>query len=310
MKKKLTLLLFFLTFLTQNILASSVQLNLIEIAPGIFVHQGEHLDVDESYQGDICNIGFIIGKDSVAVIDTGGSLMIGEALKKSIREKTSLPIKYVINTHVHLDHIYGNAAFNNPNTKFIGHKNLTQAMKFRKGFYETLNLRYLKTPIEKSIQIPPSILVRENESKIFDLGGRKIKVSAYSPAHTDNDVTITDMNTGTLWAGDLLFIDRTPTIDGDIHGFIDVLAQLISLENINLVIPGHGPPTKNWQKAFKKVKNYFVILRDDIRNSISEDQGLREAMETVARSESKKWLLFDVQNARNINQVYPKLEWE
>jgi len=310
MKKKLTLLLFFLTFLTQNILASSVQLNLIEIAPGIFVHQGEHLDVDESYQGDICNIGFIIGKDSVAVIDTGGSLMIGEALKKSIREKTSLPIKYVINTHVHLDHIYGNAAFNNPNTKFIGHKNLTQAMKFRKGFYETLNLRYLNTPIEKSIQIPPSILVKENESKVFDLGERKIRVSAYETAHTDNDVTITDIKTGTLWAGDLLFIDRTPTIDGDIHGFIDVLAQLISLENINLVIPGHGPPTKNWQKAFKKVKNYFVILRDDIRNSISEDQGLREAMETVARSESKKWLLFDVQNARNINQVYPKLEWE
>jgi hypothetical protein len=51
-------------------------------------------------------------------------------------------------------------------------------------------------------------------------------------------------------------------------------------------------------------------LRDDIRNSIDEDQGLREAIETVARSESKKWLLFDVQNARNINQVYPKLEWE
>jgi len=310
MKKKLSLYLFFLTFLTQHIFANSIQLNLIEVASGIFVHQGEHLDIDENYQGDICNIGFIIGEDSVAVIDTGGSLLIGEALKISIREKTSLPIKYVINTHVHLDHIYGNAAFNNPNTKFIGHKKLTQAMKFRKGFYETLNLRYLKTPIEKSIQIPPSILVRENESKIFDLGGRKIKVSAYSPAHTDNDVTITDMNTGTLWAGDLLFIDRTPTIDGDIHGFIDVLAQLISLENINLVIPGHGPPTKNWQKAFKKVKNYFVILRDDIRNSISEDQGLREAMETVARSESKKWLLFDVQNARNINQVYPKLEWE
>ena len=310
MKKKLTLLLFFLTFLTQNILASSVQLNLVEVAPGIFVHQGEHLDVDESYQGDICNIGFIIGKESVAVIDTGGSLMVGEALKKMIRKKTTLPIKYVINTHVHLDHIYGNAAFNNPNTKFIGHKNLPQAMKFRKNFYETLNLRYLKTPIEKSIQIPPSILVKENESKIFDLGERKIRVSAYETAHTDNDATITDIKTGTLWAGDLLFIDRTPTIDGDIHGFIDVLAQLISLENINLVIPGHGHPTKNWQKAFKKVKNYFVILRDDIRNSIDKDQGLREAIETLARAESKKWLLFDVQNARNINQVYPKLEWE
>ena len=310
MKKKLTLYLFFLIFLAQNILANPIQLNLIEVAPGIFVHQGKHFDVDESYQGDICNIGFIIGKDSVAVIDTGGSLLVGEALKNSIREKTSLPIKYVINTHVHLDHIYGNAVFKYPNTKFIGHSKLPKAMQFIKGFYETLNLRYLKTPLKKSVQIPPSILVKENESKIFDLGERKIKVNAYSPAHTDNDVTITDIRTGTLWAGDLLFIERTPVIDGDIHGFIDVLAQLISLDNINLVIPGHGTPTKNWQEAFKKSKDYFITLRDDIRHSISEDQGLRKAIETVAKSESKKWELFDVQNARNINQVYPKLEWE
>ena len=310
MKKKLTLYLFFLTFLAQNILASSAQLNLIEVASGIFVHQGAHLDIDESYQGDICNIGFIIGKDSVAVIDTGGSLLVGESLKKSIREKTSLPIKYVINTHVHLDHIYGNAAFNDPNTKFVGHSKLPKAMQFRKNFYETLNLRYLKTPLEKSIQIPPSILVRENESKIFDLGEREIKVNAYSPAHTDNDVTITDIKTGTLWAGDLLFIERTPVIDGDIHGFIDVLDKLISLDDINLVIPGHGTPTRKWRDAFRKSKNYFITLRDDIRRSISEDQGLRKAIETVAKSESKKWELFDVQNARNINQVYPKLEWE
>ena len=310
MKKKLTLFLFFLTFLAQNILASSVQLNLVEVAPGIFVHQGKHLDIDESYQGDICNIGFIIGKDGVAVIDTGGSLLIGELLKKSIREKTSLPIKYVINTHVHLDHIYGNAAFNDPNTKFVGHSKLPKAMQFRKGFYETLNLRYLKIPLEKSIQIPPSILVQENESKIFNLGEREIKITAYPPAHTDNDVTITDISTGTLWAGDLLFTERTPSIDGDIHGFIDVLGQLITLENINLVVPGHGTPTKNWQEAFKKVKNYFVTLRNDIRHSIAEDHGLRKAEETVAKSESDKWELFDVQNARNINQVYPKLEWE
>ena len=310
MKKKLTLYLFFLTFLAQSILASSIQLNLIEVAPGIFVHQGKHLDIDESYQGDICNIGFIIGKDSVAVIDTGGSLLIGELLKKSIREKTSLPIKYVINTHVHLDHIYGNAAFNDPNTKFVGHSKLPKAMQFRKDFYETLNLRYLKIPLDKSIQIPPSIFVQENESKIFDLGEREIKITAYPPAHTDNDVTITDIATGTLWTGDLLFIERTPVIDGDIHGFIDVLAQLISLDNINLVIPGHGTPTKNWQEAFKKSKDYFITLRDDIRHSIAEDHGLRKAIETVAKSESQKWELFDVQNARNINQVFPKLEWE
>ena len=85
-------------------------LSIEEVAPGIFVHQGKHLDVDEGYQGDISNIGFIIGKESVAVIDTGGTDSIGYALLNEIKKRTNLPIKYVINTHVHLDHIYGNAA--------------------------------------------------------------------------------------------------------------------------------------------------------------------------------------------------------
>ena len=89
--------MFFLIFAVQkNVLASSSHVDIVEVAPGIFVHQGKHFDVDESYQGDIGNIGFIIGKNSVAVIDTGGTLAIGKLLKASIREKTSLPIKYVI----------------------------------------------------------------------------------------------------------------------------------------------------------------------------------------------------------------------
>ena len=210
MKKKFIFCMFFLIFAVQkNVLASSSHVDIVEVAPGIFVHQGKHFDVDESYQGDIGNIGFIIGKNSVAVIDTGGTLAIGKSLKASIREKTSLPIKYVINTHVHLDHIYGNAAFNDKNTKFIGHNKLPEAMQFRKEFYEELNLKYLNIPVEKTIQIPPSILIKANKSMILDLGEREIKISAYSTAHTNNDITIEDLSTGTFWAGDLLFIERT-----------------------------------------------------------------------------------------------------
>lgn len=299
----------FILFFSINITSKEKHLNIIEVAEGVFVHQGEHLHVDESYQGDIANIGFIIGADSVAVIDSGGSPSIGRALKESIREKTSLPIKYVINTHHHLDHIYGNSALIDKDIEFIGHTELPRAMALRKEIYERLNLEYLNIPIKESIQIAPSIFIKVNESKVFDLGERKIKITAYPSAHTNNDITVEDLKTRTLWAGDLLFVDRTPVVDGDIHGIIDVTNHLISLD-FNLVIPGHGTPTKNWRKAFEKHRDYFVILRDEIREAISEDIGLQEAIETVARSESRKWELFEVQNAININQVYPQLEWE
>jgi len=307
MKKFLLFVVAF--YFSPGIFASSHGLNFEEVAPGIFVHQGEHLDIDETYHGDIANIGFIIGEDAIAVIDTGGSLKIGRELELAIKKISNLPIRYVINTHVHLDHIYGNAVFKKDGTDFIGHIELPKAMIARKEFYERTNLRYLKIPPEESILIAPNILIKANESKNFDLGNRIIKVTGYPTSHTNNDITVEDIKTKTLWAGDLLFIDRLPSIDGDIHGYIAVIDEILKLD-FDLVIPGHGRPTQKWKEAFIKEGNYLKILRDEIRAAIDDDLDLQLTIETVAQSESKKWELFEIQNARNINMVFPMMEWE
>ena len=280
-----------------------------EIQPGIYVHQGEHLDVDHGYHGDICNIGFIIGDQSVAVIDTGGSLKIGRQLLKAIREKTSLPISYVINTHVHLDHIYGNAAFINENPIFVGHSELPKAMLLRKEFYETTNQNFLNIPPEESIQIPPSLLISVNEPQEIDLGNRKLRLEAFPSAHTNNDLIVVDINTKTAWLADLMFTERTPSMDGDIHGWINALEK-IEKSNYEVIIPGHGTPPANNNKAIRKIKSYLELLRNEIRQAIDDGMDLQDALDTIARSEKNKWELFDVQNARNINMVYPIMEWE
>ena len=280
-----------------------------EIQPGIYVHQGEHLDVDHGYHGDICNIGFIIGDQSVAVIDTGGSLKIGRQLLKAIREKTSLPIGYVINTHVHLDHIYGNAAFINENPIFVGHSELPKAMLLRKEFYETTNQNFLNIPPEESIQIPPSLLISVNKPQEIDLGNRKLRLEAFPSAHTNNDLIVVDINTKTAWLADLMFTERTPSMDGDIHGWINALEK-IEKSNYEVIIPGHGTPPANNNKAIRKIKSYLELLRNEIRQAIDDGMDLQDALDTIARSEKNKWELFDVQNARNINMVYPIMEWE
>lgn len=276
-----------------------------DLGNGIYVHHGAHLDIDTGYQGDICNISFILGSKGVAVIDTGGSLKVGNELHAAIRKVTALPILYVINTHVHPDHVYGNAAFIADKPQFIGHAKLADAMQLREEAYDKLNVRYLSDDAKGSVIVKPTIKAPIE----LDLGDRILKVTSYATAHTNTDVTVIDSKTQTLFTGDLLFIDRTPVIEGDIKGLIAAIDTLKAYP-VKQVVPGHGPFTRDWQAALDKEQHYLNVLLSDVRSSIKNGKSMEQAMETAAASEKDKWILFDVANRRNVNLIYPALEWE
>ena len=273
----------------------------------IYVHHGQHLDIDSGYQGDICNISFVVGSKGVAVIDTGGSFKTGNKLRDAIKKVTDKPILYVINTHVHPDHIFGNAAFLQDKAQFVGHEKLATAMQLRKEAYDQLNLKYMGNDAKGSEIVKPTIQVKEPID--LDLGDRKLKVTPYPSAHTNTDISIIDGKTRTLFTGDLLFIERTPVLEGDIKGLIAVIDTLKTYP-VKQVVPGHGPFTKDWVTALNNEQRYLNALLTDIRTNIKAGKSMNEAMETAAASEKDKWLLFDIANSRNVNRIYPALEWE
>jgi quinoprotein relay system zinc metallohydrolase 2 len=274
---------------------------------GIYVHHGQHLDIDTGYQGDICNISVIVGSKGVAVIDTGGSYKVGKQLRTAITKLTKLPILYVVNTHVHPDHIYGNAAFVEDHPQFVGHSKLANTMKLREEAYDKLNTRLLGDDAKGSQIVTPTIEVKD--SLELDLGDRKLKLQAYPVAHTNTDITVIDEKTSTLFTGDLLFIERTPVIEGDIKGLIAALEVLKTYE-VKEIVPGHGPQTKDWKTAIDNELRYLNVLLSDIRANIKKGVSMESTMDTAAQSERDKWVLFEVANRRNINTLYPQLEWE
>jgi quinoprotein relay system zinc metallohydrolase 2 len=278
-----------------------------EVAPGDFVHIGSTALMTRDNEGAIANVGFIIGDDAVAVIDTGGSVSEGRRLLAAIRARTDKPIRYVINTHGHPDHVFGNAAFVDSHSVFIGSKNLTRALTTRGRFYLDAFRRIMGDILIDEVRIIPPTQPVDDELTL-DLGGRSLALRAWPVAHSDSDLTVYDRKTAVLYAGDLVFEAHVPVLDGSIRGWLAVLDRLAATP-ARQVVPGHGQ-VRAWPDALDDERRYLATLATDIRTMIAAGEPLAAAADTAAASERKRWQLFDDYNARNATAAYSEIEWE
>ncbi|MDD4915198.1 MAG: quinoprotein relay system zinc metallohydrolase 2 [Methylococcales bacterium] len=282
-------------------------LTVTRIAPGIYLHQSDHHWPDRNNHGEIANIGFIVGERCVAVIDSGGSPQQGIALRNAIRQITDKPVCYLINTHVHPDHIYGNIAFKQPGVRFVGHYKLARAMAVRGQHYlgraeETLGLH-----INQDNIIPPDLQVRD--SMTINLGNRELLLTAHAAAHTDNDLSVYDKATNTMWLADLLFLEHIPVIDGSIRGWLSELEKL-EKNRYALVIPGHGTPVTDWPLSLQPEIAYLTGMATEIRSLIKQGGTLEQAVNSVGLDAKNHWRLFDEFHRKNITTAFAELEWE
>jgi quinoprotein relay system zinc metallohydrolase 2 len=283
-------------------------LSVVQIEPGVFVHIGDIALMTRTNEGATANVGFVIGNDAVAVIDTGGSTREGSRLLAAIRSYTTKPIRYVINTHAHPDHVFGNAAFEAEGAIFIGHKNLPRAFATRGSFYIEAFRRIMGDEIMAGVKlIPPTSLV-DSELKL-DLGARVLTLKAWPVAHTDSDVTVQDAASGTLFAGDLVVVRHVPVVDGSLRGLLAATEALARVPAAH-VVPGHGPVINNWPQALAAQRRYFERLLADVRGMVARGAPIDTAAQTAGQTEKGYWELFEDYNARNATAAFAELEWE
>ena len=277
-----------------------------EIAPGIHVRRGVDEDVSAKNDNAIANIGFIVGRDAVAVTDSGGSLSDGRRLRESIRQATPLPIRYVLMSHVHPDHVFGAGAFSADHPVYVGHAGLARALSLRWEYYRTRTEAELGKDTVGAL-VMPSMLVHDHAQ--IDLGGRLLDLTAHGIAHTDSDLSAFDRQTRTLIASDLLFVRRVPSLDGGIKGWLKELA-LLKRVAAQRAVPGHGPTSVDWPLACRDLERYLGVLLRETRAAIKSGHDIEAAVKTVGLSERGRWALFDDYNGHNVIQAFKELEWE
>ncbi len=276
-----------------------------EVSDGVWVREGRNGII---YQDEnLANIGFVVGQQCVAVIDTGGSKAEGEALGCAIAQVTDTPVCYVLTTHVHPDHMMGGAAFVAPGVTFIGHHKLPRALATRGDVYLQRAGEAAGASLDSANIVLPSRLIEGEQT--LDLGGRQLQLTAHTSAHTDHDLSVFDPHSGTLWLSDMLFVNHTPVIDSSINGWISQL-QTLTNKPVSHVIPGHGPINLQWPAAAEPNLRYLRELRRELRQWIAEGRDMASAQDEVGHSHAADWELFDEYHRRNIATAFLELEWE
>lgn len=280
----------------------------VETAPGHFVHFGKVESVAEGSDGDVANTGFIIGQRGVAVIDSGTTRANGEALYLALRQQTALPVSALILTHMHPDHVLGASVFRDAGGSIISSAKLPLALAQRAdGYLAGMDRLIGPDQTHGTVAVYPDITI--SAGMTFDLGNRVLDLEAYSTAHTDNDLTVLDRATSTMWMGDLVFLEHTPALDGSINGWIDNLSAL-SVLPVTYMVPGHGRLVATYHEGAEPTLDYLTAIRDETRTALAQGESLSEAIRHIGHSHASDWQMFEEFNPRNATSAYVELEWE
>jgi quinoprotein relay system zinc metallohydrolase 2 len=280
----------------------------METAPGHFVHFGKVESVAEGSDGDVANTGFIIGETGVAVIDAGTTRANAEALYLALRQQTDLPVTALIVTHMHPDHVLGASVLRQAGAQIIASEKMPLALAQRADGYLAGMDRLIGPHQMHGTQVAfPDVTL--DGAMTLDLGNRVLRLQTYPTAHTDNDLTVLDVQSSTMWMGDLVFLEHTPALDGSISGWIDTLTAMSDLP-VAQMVPGHGRMIAAFPEGAGPTLNYLEAIRTETRAAIDDGESLSQAIRHIGQSHAQDWQMFEEFNPRNATSAYVELEWE
>jgi len=270
---------------------------------------GIYAAIDNSKGEAGANAGFVIGDEAVVVVDTFENAAAAQALLGEIRMLTKMPIKFVVNTHYHLDHVAGNAVFRKEGAAIVAHHNVP-------AWIHTENLKFfgkdIKPEQKSEVEALAAPDVLYDSSIELRVGATAIRIE-YFPGHTGGDsvVIVQQDKSAVVFCGDLFWRQTLPNlIDASTLPWLETLSSLskFSAESPIIFVPGHGDAgTSTDVTAFR---GYLSDLREWVGAAKKEGKSgasLGEAVLPQVRQKYGSWQFFDYFAKRNISDVEAEL---
>ncbi len=276
-----------------------------KVNENVYCYFGKPEVMNRENNGNMVNSCFVDAGTSWLVVDSGPSYMYAKEALLHVNTIKKMSVEFVINTHVHDDHWLGNGYFASHGATIIG------SFIFKEDIHsdETPRMAHRISPKAYAGTVPtiPTQFISQDES--LDVGNLHVKlINVDYKAHTQSDLLVYIPQIKTLFAGDLIFNERLPSLrDGDINGWIKAL-EMIKAMDLKTVIGGHGTVTNLDSLNF--TYKYLVNMRDSVRKMMDDGMDIDEVVDNLKMSEYTQVPFYDDIHRQNIELVYRILEWE
>ena len=289
--------------------AGQAALRAVEVADRVWVVQGEAALGSSANRNFISNAGFVVTGDGVVVIDALGSPALATELIAEIRRVTSQPIRYVIVTHYHADHIYGLQALKAAGATVLAHPAGREYLNSDTAQRRLAASRQEIAPwIDENTRLVPADRWLDADDTTLKLGAFTLRIRHVGPAHTAEDLVVYLPERGVLFTGDLVFRGRIPFVgQADSRQWIASLGGLIEFEP-RLMVPGHGAVSSEPLADLEMTRDYLVYLRETMGAAAAELEPFEDAYTKADWSRFDRMPLFRAANRMNAYNTYLLME--
>jgi len=289
--------------------AAVAGLQVSEVAKNTWIVQGAAALGTPGNRNFISNAGFIVTDDGVVVIDALGSPAMASELLAEIRRVTQQPLRYVIVTHYHADHIYGLQVFKAAGATLLAHVAARLYLNSETAQQRLQVSRKELAPwIDEKTQLMPADRWLDADETRLQVGSVEIVIRHVGPAHTPEDLVVFVPQTGVLFAGDLFFRGRVPFVgQADSRLWIKSLDRMIDFKP-GLVIPGHGPVSTDPMVDLQLTRDYLLYLRRKMGEAARNMEAFEDAYASTDWTRFEALPLFRAANRMNAYNTYLLME--